>query len=70
MVVTGDDLSGRGGQPTPSPPCTREVAATHGAIREPITTALFGAGQPAGDQVLVISVPLNGNGTDATWSTR
>ncbi len=38
-----------------------EVAATHGAIREPITTAMFGH-----DQVLVVSVPLAGSGTDAT----
>jgi RND superfamily putative drug exporter len=37
------------------------VAATHGAIREPITTAMF-----AHDQVLVVSVPLAGGGTDAT----
>jgi putative drug exporter of the RND superfamily len=37
-----------------------EVAATHGAIREPITTAMFGK-----DQVLVVSVPLAGSGTDA-----
>ena len=37
-----------------------QVAATHGAIREPITTAMFGH-----DQVLVVSVPLAGSGTDA-----
>ena len=39
----------------------REAAATHGAIREPISTAMFG-----NDQVLVVSVPLAGSGTDAT----
>src|SRR5690242_12301872 len=38
-----------------------QVAGTHGAIREPITTAMFGH-----DQVLVVSVPLAGSGTDAT----
>src|SRR5436190_8702812 len=37
-----------------------QVAATHGAIREPITTAIFGH-----DQVLVVSVPLAGSGTNA-----
>jgi len=37
-----------------------QVAATHGAIREPITTAMFGH-----DQVLVVSVPLAGSGTNA-----
>ena len=36
-----------------------QVAATHGAIREPITTAMFGH-----DQVLVVSVPLAGSGTE------
>ena len=39
----------------------REVAASHGAIREPISTALFGD-----NQVLIVSVPLAGSGTDAT----
>ena len=38
-----------------------QVTATHGAIREPITTAMFGH-----DQVLVVSVPLAGSGTNAT----
>jgi putative drug exporter of the RND superfamily len=37
-----------------------QVTATHGAIREPITTAMFGH-----DQVLVVSVPLAGSGTNA-----
>ncbi len=41
-----------------------QVAATHGAIREPITTAMFGH-----DQVLVVSVPLAGSGTNATSNT-
>jgi RND superfamily putative drug exporter len=38
-----------------------QVAGTHGAIREPISTAMFGH-----DQVLVVSVPLAGSGTDVT----
>jgi RND superfamily putative drug exporter len=63
VVVTGSDLNG----PQVAAAVAelhREVAETHGAIREPITTAFFG---PAGSsQVLVISVPLAGNGTDGT----
>ena len=39
----------------------REVAVSHGAIREPISTAMFG-----NNQVLVVSVPLAGSGTDVT----
>ena len=39
----------------------REAAASHGAIREPISTAMFG-----NNQVLIVSVPLAGSGTDAT----
>jgi putative drug exporter of the RND superfamily len=65
VVVTGDNLSGTGVSHAITA-LHAQVAATHGAIREPITTALFGAGQPASDQVLVISVPLNGNATNAT----
>jgi RND superfamily putative drug exporter len=41
-----------------------EVAVTHGAIREPITTAVFGP--PGPQQVLIVSVPLAGDGTDGT----
>jgi RND superfamily putative drug exporter len=65
VVVTGDDLGGT----RVSHAITAlhaQVVATHGAIREPITTTLFGAGQPAQDQVLVVSVPLAGDVTDAT----
>ena len=65
VVVTGDDLSAAAVSHAITA-LHRQVAAAHGAIREPITTALFGAGQPARDQVLVISVPLSGNGTNAT----
>jgi len=65
VVVTGDNLSGT--RVTEAITALHgQVAATHGAIREPITTALFGAGQPARDQVLVVSVPLAGDGTNAT----
>jgi putative drug exporter of the RND superfamily len=60
VTVTGQNLG--------SPQVSRaiaalhaQVAATHGAIREPITTEMFGR-----DQVLIVSVPLAGSGTDAT----
>jgi RND superfamily putative drug exporter len=65
VVVTGDNLSGAGVSHAITA-LHAQVAATHGAIREPITTALFGAGHPASDQVLVISVPLDGDATNAT----
>ncbi len=59
VVVTGSDLGGR--QVAAAVAALHgQVAATHGAIREPITTAMFGH-----DQVLVVSVPLAGGGTDA-----
>jgi len=64
VVVTGGDLSGP--QVTSAIAGIRtDVATTHGAIREPITSILYG---PAGsdDQVLVVSVPLAGGGTDTT----
>jgi RND superfamily putative drug exporter len=60
VVVTGQDLGGK--QVSRAVAALHgQVAATHGAIREPITTAMFGH-----DQVLVVSVPLAGSGTDAT----
>jgi RND superfamily putative drug exporter len=60
VVVTGSDLGGK--QVSEAVAALHgEVAATHGAVREPITTAMFG-----NDQVLVISVPLAGDGTNAT----
>jgi RND superfamily putative drug exporter len=60
VVVTGSDLGGK--QVSEAVAALHgEVAATHSAIREPITTAMFG-----NDQVLVISVPLAGDGTNAT----
>jgi putative drug exporter of the RND superfamily len=59
VVVTGSDLGGT--QVSRAVAALHaEVAATHGAIREPITTAMFGH-----DQVLIVSVPLAGGGTDA-----
>jgi putative drug exporter of the RND superfamily len=60
VVVTGSDLGGT--QVSRAVAALHaEVTATHGAIREPITTAMFGH-----DQVLIVSVPLAGGGTDAT----
>jgi len=59
VVVTGSDLGGKGVSEAVAA-LHAQVAATHGAIREPITTAMFG-----NDQVLVVSVPLAGDGTDA-----
>ncbi len=58
VVVTGRDLGGSQVSHAVSA-LHAEVAATHGAIREPISTARFG-----NDQVLVVSVPLAGSGTD------
>jgi putative drug exporter of the RND superfamily len=59
VVVTGPDLGGK--QVTRAIAALHgQVAGTHGAIREPISTATFGH-----DQVLVVSVPLAGSGTDA-----
>ncbi|HEX5303762.1 MAG TPA: MMPL family transporter [Streptosporangiaceae bacterium] len=60
VVVTGSDLGSK--QVTQAIAALHgQVAGTHGTIREPISTATFGH-----DQVLVISVPLAGSGTDAT----
>jgi RND superfamily putative drug exporter len=58
VVVTGQDLGGKGVSQAITALHT-QVAASHGALREPITTAMFGH-----DQVLVVSVPLAGDGTD------
>ncbi len=63
VVVTGGDLT----SPQVADAVGKlhaEVAATHGAIREPITTELFGSSP--GNEVLVVSVPLAGGGTDTT----
>jgi RND superfamily putative drug exporter len=63
VVVTGANLGSR--QVSAAVAALHgQVAATHGAIREPITTAMFGH-----DQVLVVSVPLAGSGTNATSNT-
>ena len=59
VVVTGDNLTG----PQVTSALTAlngAAAASHGAIREPITTATF-----AGGHVMVVSVPLAGNTADA-----
>ena len=59
VVVTGQDLGGR--QVSEAVAALHgQVTATHGVIREPISTAMFGH-----DQVLIVSVPLAGGGTDA-----
>ena len=64
VVLTGSDLGGK--QVSQAITALHgEVAATHGAIREPITTAMFGH-----DQVLVVSVPLAGSGTDSRVQQR
>jgi putative drug exporter of the RND superfamily len=60
VVVTGADLGGKQVGAAVAA-LHREAAASHGAIREPISTAMFG-----NDQVLIVSVPLAGSGTDAT----
>jgi putative drug exporter of the RND superfamily len=60
VVVTGADLGGKQVGAAVAA-LHREVAASHGAIREPISTAMFG-----NNQVLIVSVPLAGSGTDAT----
>jgi putative drug exporter of the RND superfamily len=60
VVVTGTDLGG----PRVAAAVAAlhgEVAATHGAIREPIVTQVFG-----NHQVLVVLVPLAGSGTNGT----
>jgi len=58
VVVTGSDLGGAAVSHAVAAMRT-EAPATHGAIGAPITTQLFGAGQ-----VLVVSVPLAGDGTE------
>src|SRR4029077_7467030 len=62
VVVTSSGGADLGGQPGSAAGASLhgQVTATHGAIREPITTAMFGH-----DQVLVVSVPLAGSGTNA-----
>jgi putative drug exporter of the RND superfamily len=59
VVVTGDNLTGP--QFTSAVTALKHAAAaSHGVIREPITTAAFGDGH-----VVVVSVPLAGNVSDA-----
>jgi putative drug exporter of the RND superfamily len=60
VVVTGQDLSGPQVAHAISA-LKGEVAATHGVIRQPISTTMLDNGQ-----VLVVSVPLAGSGTDTT----
>ena len=59
VVLTGTDLGGP--RVAAAVAALRgEVADAHGAIREPITTQMFG-----NNQVLIVLVPLAGSGTDA-----
>jgi RND superfamily putative drug exporter len=62
VVVTGHDLSGPAVRHAVA--AIAEQAATSPALREPVTSSLLGHGQ-----VLVVSVPLAGAGTD-TRSNR
>jgi putative drug exporter of the RND superfamily len=59
VVVTGDNLTGPKFD-TALTALNHAAAASHGVLREPITTASF-----AGGSVVVISVPLAGNTSDA-----
>jgi RND superfamily putative drug exporter len=59
VVVTGQDLSGAAVRRAIA--ALRARAATSAALRQPVTATLLGHGQ-----VLVVSVPLAGTGTDAT----
>jgi putative drug exporter of the RND superfamily len=61
VVVTGQDLSGS--QVTRAVRALDGYTSPGGVLRAPITTASFGSGS---SQVLVVSVPLAGDGTDAT----
>ena len=61
VVVTGDNLEGARVQAAITA-LHGQVQATHGVIREPITTEYFGRPGPA--QVLLVSVPLAGDGTN------
>jgi putative drug exporter of the RND superfamily len=64
VVVTGDDLGGpRVGQAISA--LRAQATASGGALREPITTAMFGTATSGSGQVLIVSVPLAGDGTDA-----
>jgi RND superfamily putative drug exporter len=59
VVVTGDNLTGAGFTHALTA-LHGAAAASHGAIREPITAAAFDSGH-----VMVVSVPLAGNVADA-----
>jgi len=59
VVVTGQDLGGR--QVAAAVTAMNRYTSDNGALRAPITTQMFGRGQ-----VLVVNVPLAGDGTDAT----
>jgi putative drug exporter of the RND superfamily len=66
VVVTGQDLGGK--QVASAIAAMNRYTSANGALREPITTQMFGPSRGAGqqNQVLVVNVPLAGDGTDAT----
>ena len=67
VVVYGDNVSGPAVKSAVAG-LRAQVAATHGEIREPITTQVYGPAGP--DQVLIVSVPLAGaSGTDPASMT-
>jgi RND superfamily putative drug exporter len=67
VVVYGDNVSGPAVQSAIAG-LHAQVAATHGQIREPITTQAYGPAGPG--QVLIVSVPLAGaSGTDPASMT-
>jgi putative drug exporter of the RND superfamily len=59
IVITGTGLTGP--RVTAAIHALDRYTSPHGQLREPITTQTFG-----NDQVLVVNVPLAGDGTDAT----
>jgi putative drug exporter of the RND superfamily len=72
VVVTGQDLGGR--QVAAAVAAMNRYTSANGALREPITTQVFGPSGGAGgrppagqqSQVLIVNVPLAGDGTDTT----
>jgi putative drug exporter of the RND superfamily len=59
VVVTGQNLGGK--QIASAVAAMNRYTSANGALREPITAQVFGR-----DQVLIVNVPLAGDGTDTT----
>jgi putative drug exporter of the RND superfamily len=59
VVVTGQNLDGK--QVASAVAAMNRYTSANGGLREPITTQVFGR-----DQILVVNVPLAGDGTDTT----